>query len=164
MSCCKIFQLRDSICHLTTNGIIYHHGTLGILFHQLHDTLETIQTFGCLRKQYYRTRKINIFQIFLLLDNQSLIIRLCYQPVHLGMSSFSINHDLPPVPSHFLVRLSYFLLQIQYHRTRGINHLNSILLCQLIRTRWFTMSPEQHPTCLQPGELIMIYRTQSQSF
>ena len=164
MSCCKIFQLRDSICYLTADCIVYYHRGPRTLLHQLYDTLETIQTLGRLRKQDYRTRKINRFQIFLLLNNQRFIIRLCHQPVHLGMSSFSINHDLPPVPSHFLVRLSYFLLQIQYHRTRGINHLNSILLCQLIRTRWFTMSPEQHPTCLQPGELIMIYRTQSQSF
>ena len=132
MSCRKIFQLRDSICHLTADCIVYYHGGPRILLHQLHDTLETIQTLGCLGKQNYRTGKIDGFQIFLLLDNQRLIIRLCNQPVHLGMSSFSINHDLPPVRSHLLVCLSYFLLQIQYHGTRGINHLNPVLLCQFV--------------------------------
>ena len=69
------------------------------------------------------------------------------------MPPLPVNHHLPLLRAHRLVRLPYPPLQIQHHRARRIDHLHPVLPRRPVRLRRLPVRPEQHPAIPQPREL-----------
>ena len=88
-----------------------------------------------------------------MLDDDGVACRLTDQSEHLSMSLFAKDDNL--TRPHLILLLDA-LLQLEHHRTRGINDLDIIQTGQLIGLRGLAMSTQQYFHVVQLAHLVVI--------
>ena len=125
---------RQSIGYLPTDGveIVERDPLRHPLLNRLHNRLETIQRFGCLREEADRPVEIQPIQVGQLLNDNGGTLRLTDQAVHLRMALLAIDDQLSALRATLLVAFVDLALQAQDNRTGRVHNGDLVLLRQRI--------------------------------
>ena len=71
------------------------------------------------------------------------------------MTTLTENHNLCRLTLVIVILLLDAFLQLEHHRTSGINDLDAVSLCQFIGLWWFSVRPQQHLHVVQLTHLVV---------
>ena len=107
----------------------------------LDNPVELIQRFRGLGVQIDIPREIESLHFIEVLDDNRSTLGLAHKTQHFRMTAFAEDDDLFGT---FIIQCFDAFLQLQHHRTGGIDDLDMVLSCEFIGLRRFPMRPEQH--------------------
>ena len=158
----KIGDIRHAIGYLTADGVkALELGTLhDMLLAIVDNAMELIQALGGLRieedvlgeiKLAFLLQSLHILKFFYY---DGMALGLTYQAKHLGMTVLAKDNYL-------CVRITYILLldtllQLEYHRTGGINNLYVVLLGKGVGLWWFAMGTKKNLHIVKFLHLLMV--------
>ena len=122
--------------------------------------MKFVERLSRLRVEIDIPRKIKTLHLLNISNHDSLTFRLPHKTEHLRMSRFAEDNNLRLRTS--VILSLYPSLQLQHHRASGIDNLDVVLPCQLIRRWRFAVSPQQHFHPMQSAHLLVIDCHESQ--
>lgn len=152
----KAGYIRHTIGHLSADGVkTLESGTLyNMLLTILYDTMKLVETLSCLGIEIDIAREIQFLHILEFLNHDGLAGSLPHQSQHLCVSILA-KDDYLRIRIAGILPLDTFL-QLQHHRTGGVNDVYMVLLGQGISLRRLTMSTQQHLDMMQLLHILVV--------
>ena len=152
----KAGYIRHTIGHLSADGIkTLESGALyNMLLTILYDTMKLVKTLSRLGIEIDIAREIQFLHILEFLNHDGLAGSLPHQSQHLCVSILA-KDDYLRIRIAGILTLDTFL-QLQHHRTGGVNDVYMVLLSQGISLRRLTMSTQQHLDMMQLLHILVV--------
>ena len=128
---CKIGNVRHSVCHITANGVETLKRGFGrdVLLDILDDAVKLVKRFRGLGIEIDITREIEFANLLETLYDNGCRLCLSHQSQDLGVTFLSENDNLAVA---CLMLTLDFSLELEHHRTGGVNNLNMIATSQFV--------------------------------
>ena len=151
----KLPHVRDAVGNLTADGVerlevVAARHALG---KSLGEAAELIDRHGGLRIEPHRPVDIDFVDVLHPLDDNGCTCSLPHKAIDLGMSILAEDDYLHPV-AFCLVHAPDLTLELEDHRTGGINDLDIIALGKLIGLWRLAMGAKQHFGVVKVDELL----------
>lgn len=130
----KRSNIWHAVGNLTADGVVV--GESGIrtdmLTDVVHNSLESIQGLGGLRKETDVLVEIKAVDLLRCLDNDGCAVGLSYKSQYLGMTVLSEDDNLLAMIFVSIVFPFYPFLQVKYNGTCGVDNIDVVLLSLLV--------------------------------
>lgn len=152
----KTGYIRHTIGHLSADGVkTLESGALyNMLLTILYDTMKLVETLSRLGIEIDIAREIQFLHILEFLNHDGLAGSLPHQSQHLCVSILA-KDDYLRIRIAGILPLDTFL-QLQHHRTGGVNDVYMVSLGQGISLRRLTMSTQQHLDMMQFLHILVV--------
>ena len=152
----KTGNVGHTVCHLPADGVkTLESGTLyNMLLTILYDTMKLVKALGRLGIEIDVAREIQFLYILEFLYHDGLADSLPHKSLHLCVSVLT-KDDYLRIRIADILSLDAFL-QLQHHRTGGINDVYMVSLGQGISLRRLTISTQQHLDMIQLLHILVV--------
>ena len=148
--------IRKAEEELEKGGILYCLGDMRLDI--VDDAMELIERLRSLGVEVDVAGEIELCHLIEVLDDDGLGLGLTYETKYLSMTFLTEDHDLRGV---FIILFLDALLELEHHRTGGIDDLDVVLTGELIGLRGFAMGTQQYLDIMQLAHIIVIDGDQS---
>ena len=157
-------NIRHAVGYGATDGVeALERGTFGDMrLDVVDDAMELIERLRGLGVEIDVARKVELHHLIEVLDNDCLRLGLTNKAKHLGMSLLTEDDDLcgrsvgRGVDKRAVVLRLDALLELEHHRTGGIDDLDVVLAGQFIGLRGFTMGTQQHLDMVKLAHVVVV--------
>ena len=149
-------NIRHPVGYLSADGVeTLERGTgSDVALDVFDDSVKLFEAFRGLRIKIYVAIEVEMTYVFKLFDNDGTALCLPHKPQNLGMTVLTEDHNLR---LRLAVELPFDTpLQLQYHRTSGIDDLDTVATGRLISLGRFAVSSQQHLYIVQVFQLFVI--------
>ena len=157
----KLRDVRHTVGHVTADGVeALEDGSWGDMRLDIVDNaMELVERLRGLRVEEDIMTEVELLHLVEVLDDDGRRLRLTYETKHLGMTFLAEDDDRAfpswEVAKGVILRLNPFL-ELEHHRTGGIDNLDVVLAGQLIGLWGLTMGPQQHLHVVELAQVVVV--------
>ena len=154
----KTSDVGHSVCYLSADGVVIGKGCFraDVLLNVLHNLSELIKRHRGLGVETNVATEVELLHFFSRFDDDGSFFRLSHKAEYLRMTVLAEDDDLFFVLSISIIFLLDTFLQVQNHRTSGINQVDGMLSSKGLSGRRLTMSPKQNLGIMNVLHLVVI--------
>ena len=156
----KAGDIRHAVGHRTADGVEALKGsTFGNMrLDIVDDAMELIERLRGLGVEIDVAGEVELFHLIEVLDDNGPRFGLTYEPKYLGMTLLAEDHDLRGV---LIILFLDAFLELEHHRTGGIDNLDVVLTGKLIGLRGLTVGTQQNLHIVQLAHIVVVDSDQS---